>query len=267
MAEAFEWQGRRGICLTASVLGFLVAAEEGLRPITVGRLSLVAVPALAVVWLMQRWNLGAGGAVYALARMLAQLLLVGFFLVHIFAAEGPWLVLGIMGLMMFTASWIALRTVPERRKDLFGKTLLAVAVGGGGTLAWIAFGVLDLKPWYSPRYLIPIAGMVFAAALNSVSLAAERLYSELERKVEPEEARAAAFRAAMIPITNALFAVGLVSIPGMMTGQILSGIAPPAAARYQIMVMCMIFGSAGLSAGLFLHLALKEPKDSDVREP
>ncbi|MDF1838475.1 MAG: ABC transporter permease [Planctomycetota bacterium] len=235
-------------------LATVLAVEEGIRPISLGRLSLVALPALAVVWLMHRWSLGAKGAIYALSRMLAQLLLVGFLLVHIFAAEGPWIVLAIMGVMTLTASWIALRTVPMRRKQLFGKSLLAVALGGGGTLAWISFGVLDLTPWYSPRYLIPIAGMVFSAALNSVSLAAERIFSELERGEKPEVARSTAFRAAMIPITNSLFAVGLVSIPGMMTGQILSGIAPPVAARYQIMVMCMIFGAAGLSAAIFLHM-------------
>ncbi|MCP5023372.1 MAG: ABC transporter permease [bacterium] len=236
----------------------MLTAEEGLRPISLDRLALVAVPALAVVWLMYRWSLGAGGAIYALARMLGQLLLVGFFLVHIFTADGPWLVLAIMGGMMFVASWIALRTVPDQRYKLFGKSLIAVAIGGGGTLAWISFGVLDLHPWYAPRYLIPIAGMVFSAALNSVSLAAERIHSELERETPIPEARAMAFRAAMIPIINALFAVGLVSIPGMMTGQILSGISPPVAARYQIMVMCMVFGASGLSAALFLRMFLKK---------
>lgn len=246
------------------ILAMALAAEGGLRPITLGRLSLVAVPALAVVWLMHRWSLGASGAIYALARMLAQLLLVGFMLVHIFAAEGPWVVILIMGIMTLTASWIALRTVPERRRNLFGKSLLAVLLGGGGTLAWISFGVLDLTPWYSPRYLIPIAGMVFSAALNSVSLAAERIFSELERGETPERARATAFRAAMIPITNSLFAVGLVSIPGMMTGQILSGIAPPVAARYQIMVMCMIFGAAGISAAIFLHMIFCWECDDDA---
>ncbi len=253
--------------MSMPILATLLAAEESLRPITLERLALVSVPAIAVLWLMHRWSLGASGAVYALARMLAQLLLVGFFLVHIFAAEGPWLVLVIMGVMMVMASWIALRTVPEQRKALFTKSLIAVALGGGGTLAWIAFGVLDLEPWYAPRYLIPIAGMVFSAALNSVSLAAERIHSELQGAAPMLEARATAFRAAMIPITNSLFAVGLVSIPGMMTGQILSGIAPPVAARYQIMVMCMIFGASGLSAALFLHLYLKsETSDRSGRE-
>jgi putative ABC transport system permease protein len=69
-----------------------------------------------------------------------------------------------------------------------------------------------------------------------------------------KEARVTAFQAAMIPVINALFAVGLVSLPGMMTGQILSGVSPLVAARYQIMVMCMIFSSAGISTAIFLSL-------------
>ncbi|HKJ53899.1 MAG TPA: ABC transporter permease, partial [Gammaproteobacteria bacterium] len=67
-------------------------------------------------------------------------------------------------------------------------------------------------------------------------------------------ARNSAFQAAMIPVTNSLLAVGLVSLPGMMTGQILAGTSPLIAARYQIIVMCMIFSSAGISAALFLWL-------------
>ena len=97
--------------------------------------------------------------------------------------------------------------------------------------------------------------MIFANSMNAVSLAAERLFAEMERGVSFKEARKKALQAALIPITNSLFAVGLVSIPGMMTGQILSGVSPFIAARYQIMVMCMIFGSAGLSTALFLWLA------------
>ena len=83
---------------------------------------------------------------------------------------------------------------------------------------------------------------------------AERLQAELEQGKNFLEARNLAFQTGMIPVINALFAVGLVSLPGMMTGQILSGVSPFIAARYQIMVMCMIFASAGLSTALFLSL-------------
>jgi putative ABC transport system permease protein len=88
--------------------------------------------------------------------------------------------------------------------------------------------------------------------MNGVSLAAERLQAEMERGVDYAKARGISLRAALIPITNSLFAVGLVSLPGMMTGQILSGISPIIAIRYQIMVMCMIFSAVGLSSAIFL---------------
>jgi putative ABC transport system permease protein len=90
--------------------------------------------------------------------------------------------------------------------------------------------------------------------MNSVSLAGERLYSELGHHNDYSRARNTAFQAAMIPLTNSLLAVGLVSLPGMMTGQILAGTSPLIAARYQIIVMCMVFSSAGISAALFLWL-------------
>ena len=71
-----------------------------------------------------------------------------------------------------------------------------------------------------------------------------------------------AYHAAMIPVINSLFAVGLVSLPGMMTGQILSGVSPLIAARYQIMVMCMIFASAGISTAVFLALGRRQVASS-----
>ena len=83
--------------------------------------------------------------------------------------------------------------------------------------------------------------MIFATAMNSISLCAERLFSEMNNGVPYHQARKNALNAATIPVINTLFAVGLVSIPGMMTGQILSGVSPLIAARYQIIVICMIF--------------------------
>lgn len=96
--------------------------------------------------------------------------------------------------------------------------------------------------------------MIFANCMNSVSLAAERFFQEVEREAPIIEARNIALNTSMIPITNSLFAVGLVSLPGMMTGQILSGVEPLIAVRYQIMVMAMIFASGGISSAVCLLL-------------
>ena len=185
--------------------------------------------------------------------MLIQLLLIGYFLAYIFEADSSLIVIAVLIVMLFTSSWIALRTMKIPRKTLYLKSFLSISLSGLLILILITQGVLNLQPWYLPSYMIPLAGMIFANAMNSVSLAGERIESEISRNVPYIEARNIALRASLIPITNSLFAVGLVSIPGMMTGQILSGVSPLIAARYQIMVMCMVFGAAGISSAFFLY--------------
>jgi putative ABC transport system permease protein len=100
--------------------------------------------------------------------------------------------------------------------------------------------------------------MIFANSMNAVSISAERFENENERGYSYREARATSYKAALIPIINSLFAVGLVSLPGMMTGQILSGVDPLIAVRYQMMVMLMILGSAGISVAIYLLLLKRD---------
>lgn len=156
--------------------------------------------------------------------------------------------------MLVAASVIALRPLEKKRKFIYLYAFISIAVGGIFTLVMVVFGVLDLNPWYEPRFLIPLAGMIFANAMNAVSISAERFENESEREYSYTDARATSYKAALIPIINSLFAVGLVSLPGMMTGQILSGIDPLIAVRYQMMVMLMILGSAGISVAVYLLL-------------
>ena len=163
--------------------------------------------------------------------------------------------------MLTVASWIAIRPLQRKNPRIYLNSLGAIAIGGILTLALVSQLVLGVEPWFSPRYLVPLAGMIFAGSMNAVSLAAERLQSELERGTSYLEGRRIALQAALIPITNSLFAVGLVALPGMMTGQILSGISPMVAAKYQIVVMTMLFGASGISAALYLVLADKTIKD------
>lgn len=222
--------------------------------IELSRLLIAFAPVALVIGIMWHWRLQPGKASWALLRMLVQLLLIGYVLVYIFDAQSSLIVLAVILVMISASAWIALNTVSKQRKSLYGITLLAVGVGGSLTLLLVTQWVLQLETWFEPRYLIPLAGMTFANAMTSVSLAAERLYAELENGRSFIDARNIAFQAGMIPVINSLFAVGLVSLPGMMTGQILSGVSPFIAARYQIMVMCMIFASAGLSTYGFLLL-------------
>lgn len=216
------------------------------------------IPAALVITIMVYRSLQYKTALYAMARMLLQLLLIGYFLIYIFEAETGNIVLLVLAVMLIAASWISLRTVPKHRKALYVKALLSISLGGGVTLLLVTQLVIGIDPWYQPSYMIPLAGMIFATSMTAISIAVERLTHELSNDTAYDKASASAYNAALIPVINGLFAVGLVSLPGMMTGQILSGISPLIAARYQVMVMAMIFGAAGLSVLLFLRLAKTE---------
>lgn len=229
--------------------------ENPVITLSLPQLALAFVPVAITLVVLFRWSFGTGNALYALGRMLVQLLLIGYVLAWIFGAHSGWLILLVLSIMLIASSWIALGTVREQRWRLLAYSLAAITGGGGLTLALITQLVLQLDPWYLPRYMVPLAGMVFANAMTAVSLAAERLYAELEHGLDWEKSRVVAYQAAMIPVINSLFAVGLVSLPGMMTGQILSGVSPLIAARYQIMVMCMIFAASGISTAIFLVLS------------
>lgn len=228
--------------------------SDSIQTIPFANLVLAFIPVIAVIAIAWKWRLAYKNALYAVSRMLIQLLLIGYLLAYFFEADSALIVVTVLVVMLLSSSWIALRTITIPRRILYVKSFWSIALGGGTILFLITQGVLGLQPWYLPSYMIPLAGMIFAAAMNSVSLAGERLEAETNRNIPYERARVIALHASLIPITNSLLAVGLVSLPGMMTGQILSGVSPFVAARYQIMVMCMIFGAAGLSSALFLTL-------------
>jgi len=215
-------------------------------------LAWVFVPAAIVIVILARWALEARTAVYAVVRMLIQLILIGYVLTYIFKAEEPALILVVLAVMLFVAGWIALRPLQKRNRHTYFKAVSAIFVGGVPVLLLVTQVVLAVEPWFLPRFVVPLAGMIFASSMNTVSLAAERMEAELARGQNYVEARNTALHAALIPVINSLFAVGLVSLPGMMTGQILSGVSPLVAVKYQVVVMCMIFGASGISAMVYL---------------
>lgn len=216
------------------------------------RLALSLLPVLVVGWVSFRWGGRSGELAIATGRMVVQLLLVGYLLVFLFEIESPWMALGIVSFMIAVSSWIAVRTVRTGRLKAYGDALLAIGIGGGVVFALVLVGVLGLDPWYESRYVISLAGMIFANAMTAVTLSAERFEAERNGGKEVVQARNTAWNAALIPQVNSFLAVGLVSLPGMMTGQILANADPLAAVRYQIMVMAMVMGSAGLAVAVFL---------------
>ncbi len=236
--------------------------DQGLADISLAQLSIAFIPVLMALAVLYRWQVNVNRAAHGILRMLAQLLLIGYFLNYLFTAQSALIILAVIIFMIIISSWIALSNSQHRSLYLFKQLLIAVSLSGSFTLVVITQGVLNLTPWYQPQVVIPLAGMIFANCMNSVSLCSERYYSELDNSKPPVECRNNALKAATIPVLNSLFAVGLVALPGMMTGQILSGVSPLIAVRYQIMVMCMVFASAILSAACFLWLVAKNSKNS-----
>lgn len=223
-----------------------------METIPLANLALSLLPVAVVVGILQRWSIATKTTWIALVRMIVQLLAVGYVLTFVFESDNAAIVFAVLAVMLTAATWISLSPLPDERTRLFGKALQAIAVGGLLTLALVTQGVLQVEPWFAPRQIITLAGMIFANSMNTLSIAAERFLSETGKGIAYEPARNAAMRASLIPLTNTLLAVGIVSLPGMMTGQILAGESPLVAARYQIMVMSMVFGSGGISAAYFL---------------
>ncbi|MDG1996198.1 MAG: ABC transporter permease [Emcibacteraceae bacterium] len=239
---------------------------NSIQIISLPSLALAFIPVFVVLMILFKWKSDGKEALLGITRMLAQLLLVGYFLTFLFEAENAWIIIAVLSVMLLVSSWISLRTIKIDRKTLYPLAFISIFIGGGTVLFMITQGVLGLDPWFEPRFMVPLAGMIFSSSMNSISLAAERIKAELDRGVPYEKARNIALRAALIPIVNALFGVGLVSLPGMMTGQILSGVSPLIAVRYQIMVMCMLFSASGISAAMFLVLIKSHLKDGKVKE-
>jgi putative ABC transport system permease protein len=196
-------------------------------------------------------------------RAVVQLMLVGYVLVYIFALHRWYLVLAALLVMLLVATRTAVDRQPHRSRALFLITGAALLLGSGLTLAYVGAVVVRMEPWYNPRYLIPLFGMIVGNAMNAAALAAERLHGEMTgRRAEVEALlalgasaeRAArepvrrALLAALIPTINGLMVVGIVSLPGMMTGQILAGASPLLAVRYQIVVMFMLAASVAITA-------------------
>jgi len=228
-----------------------------MQTIPIIELSLVFIPTVILLILMVRWGLKRFVGIYANVRMVLQLLLVGYFLTYIFEIRQPIIIILVIILMIAVSAWIAIRSLKERKLFNYLYVFTSIGLPGLIILGLVTQLVLRMQTWFEPSLVIPIAGMIFANSMNTVSLAAERFEAEFEKEKNIVDARRIALDASLIPQINTLFAVGLVALPGMMTGQILSGVDPIIAVRYQIMVMWMTFGSGGLASSIYLTLRIR----------
>lgn len=215
---------------------------------------LALLPLAPVFVIFIYWQLNSSELLIASGRMVLQLVGIGFALNFLFDYRASWLGVLILCFMLIVASTIVIRPMQVRGLSRFLRVLLCLTIASLTILVWILGVVLKLTPWYQPNYVIPLSGMVIANGMNSLSLCAERLEKEIVRCASFAEARKLAFNAALIPQINAFLAVGLVALPGMMTGQILSGVSPLVAVRYQIMVMSMVMATTCIAVAFYLWL-------------
>ena len=196
-------------------------------------------------------------------RTFAQLTLMGYVLTFVFNFNAAWLVLGMFVFMVAAAVHTIRGRVKERHVSFVMPTFAAMLISYTSVSIIVTGVIVGAEPWWTPQYFIPLAGMIVGNSMNAISIALDRLFSDLKARRGEVEMRLAlgadyreasqdilrsSVRAGMIPSINSLMAVGLVSLPGMMTGQILSGTDPLIAIRYQIVVMLMLVASTALGA-------------------
>jgi putative ABC transport system permease protein len=196
-------------------------------------------------------------------RATVQLLMVGYFLRWVFLTRQVAVVMLAFGIMLSVAVWTATRRVKRKLPGLLYKSALSIVLGSGITTVIVTAFVIGTDPWWDPRYFLPLAGMIVGNAMNAAALVSERMVSEIisrQGEIEallslaatPRQAVAPALRAAlrssMIPSINGMMTVGLVSLPGMMTGQMLGGADPSVAARYQLMIVFVLAGATSAVA-------------------
>ncbi len=224
-------------------------------------LSLSALLVFALAWVSRRLQLKIGGRVLLSAvRTVIQLSLIGFVLKALFeSTSAAWVLL--MALVMVLAAG---REVRARQKNRlrwgFGIGLSAMFISSFAVTVLALAVVIHAEPWYAPRYAIPLLGMLLGNTMNGISLSVNQLTQNVcsqraviegrlalgQTKSEAiDDIRRESIRTGLIPIMNAMAAAGLVSLPGMMTGQILAGNLPADAAKYQILILFLIAGGTG----------------------
>ncbi len=196
-----------------------------------------------------------GQLILATGRAILQLLVIGYIIAIIFEIDNSIAVLLILGIMVTIAAIVARNRIDKKSKKLLPIVWGSIFISCLLTLSYVLTFLIQPRPWYSPQYLIPLTGMLFGNAMNGASLAGERLsslirqnYREIETYLSlgatPKQAiityQKEAIRISLIPTLNQMMVVGIVSLPGMFTGQVLAGADPLNAASYQILILFMI---------------------------
>jgi putative ABC transport system permease protein len=246
-------------------------------------LAIAATLVLLLAALSWRLHLQIGRRMLiAAARSTVQLLLLGMVLKTLFSIANPWLVGLLAGVMLGVAGYEVRARQKHRLRGFWGYGTGAVAMFlSSFSITLLALVViLQPEPWYTPQYAIPLLGMLLGNTMTGIAVALDNLTRQVVEKRAQIEARLAlgqnatlaledirrdALRAGLIPIVNAMTTAGIVSLPGMMTGQILAGGPPLEAAKYQLLILFLIAAGTGLGSATAVLLAARRLFDERQR--
>ncbi len=246
-------------------------------------LSLAALLVLALGASSLRLGLGIGRSLITGAlRTVIQLSLAGFILGALFRSGSPWWVALAAFVMLAVAGREVLARQEHRFLGLWGYGLGTVSmfVSAFAVTLFALTLLLQADPWYAPRFAVPLLGMLLGNTMNGVGLALDRLGTgAFQRRREIEGAlllgsdwreavhplQRESLRGGMVPMLNALASAGIVSLPGMMTGQILAGADPMEAVKYQILIMFLIASGSGFGALIAVRLGARRLFDDRQR--
>jgi putative ABC transport system permease protein len=208
---------------------------------------------------------------WAATRTIVQLLLVGLVLKWVFQLDRWYVVLGLAAVMTLIAGITAARRNERKFPGMWINTIVSIWSSAWLVTAFALFAVLQgIDRWYQPQYTIPLLGMVLGNTLNGISVGLSTYTETLLAGRDEVESRLClgatrweaaqepirhAVRTGMIPIINSMMVVGLVSLPGMMTGQLISGMAPIEAVKYQIVIMFLIASATALGTVTIIVLS------------
>ncbi len=205
--------------------------------------------------------------------MTVQLIIVGYVLMFLFNRPHPLLTVLVIIIMEAFAIYTIIKRGGEAVTPAL-KRIIVISMMSGTLISLLYFiiVVIGLSPWYDPQYFIPIAGMLIGNSMTGISIGVNKLSQDMKANKDAIEnalmlgatpKRASkqivdqAFDAAIIPTMNSMLGMGIIFLPGMMTGQILSGVSPLTAIEYQIAIMLGILGSVSLTVLLFVQLGYK----------
>lgn len=248
--------------------------NEGVIDLSVVDIALGYVFVLLVLWILKRQSIKRESVlIIATVRMTLQLVAMGLVLTVVLENPTPFVTFPIILVMVVFAVFTVFRKFKGQLNQSLKRVIMfSLPVGTLSTVFYFLFVVVRITPYYDPQYFIPISGMIIGNSMTGISLGIHTMINRftdnkdevveaLNLGARPKDASqpiiSEAFDSAIMPTLTNMLGLGIIFLPGMMTGQILSGVMPMTAITYQIGIMLGILGGVSLTTYVFLRLAYR----------